>query len=515
MRMACRDWLGGVCLVAFVAACGAPVDEAAPGDEFGGEFGVVTEEIHKGTRTNARPEVGMLEFMNSAGVVTGICTGTLVAPSVVLTAAHCFDYARNRTYGSTYKGQFVMHSTAGKRLTPVALKTAHALSPTTDDSVDSTADDVGVIILTTAVAASTAVPASLRLDFPLTPGPGGTVTHMGYGCNGTPDSCGTYGDKEYRTHTAGVDDAVGLEGDSGGPVFLGELGDNGPLDSVHSGTLWELFFGYSDWDAYPLPYLEFIVAHSRASQFGFEASVDLLGSDIENTIQPDAFTCAVRCANNASCKAMSYVESSDKCYLKGALPPYRAKKGVISYVIPGRSATESGYYRTGGSELRSFRYSGDSTCAKECVKERGCDAWSIELVASSGSNRFECTLRFGRDSKPVASNPFVHASGLRGGKDYFADRGQSVADLELAFDYLFLPRGCSYLYGIPMPCVYSEDDCQSECQSQSECKYWVWRRTGRPEQCELYYVDPPATTRRNSMVVSGLSSNYEKANTTF
>ena len=72
---------GTLCLAALLGACAdlpledVPAD-APPVPDF-------VEKVRNGTLTQERPEVGSLSFG---------CTGTLVAPDLVVTASHCVGY---------------------------------------------------------------------------------------------------------------------------------------------------------------------------------------------------------------------------------------------------------------------------------------------------------------------------------------------------------------------------------------------------------------------------------------
>src|SRR5688572_16792114 len=80
-----------------VSACsshdGEPTEEAPASS--------TRDELRSGTVTWERPEVGFLHG----------CTGTLVAPNVVVTAAHCYGFASKLTPGN--HGKFSIHTTSG------------------------------------------------------------------------------------------------------------------------------------------------------------------------------------------------------------------------------------------------------------------------------------------------------------------------------------------------------------------------------------------------------------------
>ena len=97
--------------------------------------------------------------------------------------------------------------------------------------------------------------------------------------------------------------------------------------------------------------------------------------------------------------------------------------------------------------------------------------------------------------------------------DYFMDRGQSLSNLSQPRDYLRLAYGTNQIFGTPLPSIYSERDCQTECAKNSSCKYWQYNWGTSTPLCDLYFINPPSSTRTNTTLVSGLMSNFDKSNT--
>lgn len=490
-------------------ACGAPAPDAEEAAELASDgVNSVEQAIRNGTATFERPEVGMLTL--TYGDDGGIASGTLISSNVVLTCAHCVLNKRRVVFdGSTNFGTFTMFSEAGDELPPVEVAATYSFNPSyIFDTENDWPDDIGIVILKSAVPAATAIPATVRLEFPLW-GSAPTVTHMGFGCVDNNDDCTGWGTKRFRTHTFGSGGHIGLDGDSGAPVFLGDLDDNGPIHAVHSAIESTWPFGWDeDLDARPLWFWERLLAFVRKNQFAFEVSVNYPGSDYESTTQDNAWDCATRCVDDSRCRAMTYVESTSKCWLKDAVPQYRTQSGRISLVVQGRDSVEYGFDRTGF--VLSTAPAGPGTdCAKQCLKNSGCDAWTIQW----GVGGLQCVLKFGKDSRPQRTSVWTHASGLRGGMDYFSDRSQDLSELSQPSDYLRLYYGCNYLYGTPLGCIYSERDCQAKCADSSLCEYWQYSWGGTTPSCTLYNIDPPSSTGTNSTVVSGLMSNFDKSNT--
>ena len=203
----------GLCAVASLAACVAP---ASVGD--------VSQSIINGSTDTGDPAVVMvLAQMPPPSMQASLCTGEIVSPHVVLTAAHCVDPSLVGT-GAIFK---VYTGTMPSPSTAMAVTETH-FDPSFDSNHPENGNDVGVLILTTPSTIApvpynrTAMPQSMVGD---------AVRIVGYGITSGTDTMGTTAGtkREAPTTLAHLDDLfVGLqdgshgicEGDSGGPAFM-------------------------------------------------------------------------------------------------------------------------------------------------------------------------------------------------------------------------------------------------------------------------------------------------------
>ena len=175
----------------------------------------------------------------AVGIVNNGCTGTLIAPNAVLTAAHCVEGGGAQTF-------------------EVNGKVYNATSVTIHPEYQSRDVDLAVMILSENVEGVT--PYELNR---LTPVVGEMLTIVGFGATGTGDSGhdGSFGVKhEGTTPIDGVDDVLitwnfdnnsesnTAPGDSGGPAFLNQGGKIVIAGVTSGGSKFDASIGDNSYD---------------------------------------------------------------------------------------------------------------------------------------------------------------------------------------------------------------------------------------------------------------------------
>jgi hypothetical protein len=186
------------------------------------ETGSSTKEIIGGAVDTAHPAV-VAVLTDMADGSAGICTGTVIAPDVVLTAAHCVvppNVGWHVLFGTST-------STPGAPVLPVKQAIAHpGFDRSTIGSANSRGQDVGVLVLSSPVTAVRPMPINRRA---LTPAMESMqLTFVGFGDDDGVNATGAGIKRTARASitevrdeelSAGITGRTTCQGDSGGPWF--------------------------------------------------------------------------------------------------------------------------------------------------------------------------------------------------------------------------------------------------------------------------------------------------------
>ena len=207
-----RVFLGAFVLALVPTAMGCAAAE--PEEDVTG----ASQALVGGTTTLEHPEIGRFYRAD------GMCTGTLVRPDVVLTAAHCFPLADDLDVSKASPSWRFLVTTADGVNHRYVVDRAHSILQRSElgSGNDWRTYDLALLHLAAAVPAAIAEPAALASEWTL---PGARVALFGYGCTtaGTHEGVGTKRTIESSWtfgQWLGFSTSHALcQGDSGGPLL--------------------------------------------------------------------------------------------------------------------------------------------------------------------------------------------------------------------------------------------------------------------------------------------------------
>lgn len=454
----------GVCLA------GAGLLSACSGEDFveGGTFDEPTaqssDEIIGGTQTTARPEVASI----------GGCTATLISRQYFITASHCIGYQARSTGGTL---TVTLNPPPAPPASPTQSFTIDAIYGFNGDPIGAAANnglgryDIAIGRLASSIPTSVALPGLIADREPIA---GETVTAFGYGCNQKQPTQSGGGVKRFRTFTWPPTDVI-CPGDSGGPIFAGNLAANGPILAINSG-----FFsasGTQDILALPGNLKSRVEALLRSLDEGtqepLESNIDRPGGDLPGMplSAGSASSCRNLCSGRPDCKSFTFVGSN--CWLKGSIPTAFTSSGVTSGVM--LRGLELGLDR-GGADITSFTATNAAACRDQCSQRSDCQSFSY--VTSS-------------------STCFVKGIVPSAGPNSVVTSGMSLSQAQ--YD---LPG--SDLSGMPLA-GHTADSCEAACARRSDCRAYTFTATNG--NCWLKSAAPAPAACTNCW--SGIKKSLE------
>ena len=426
-----------------VVACVDP-DEAGDAED---DLGTDEEALVGGIATSLRPEVG--QFFNGAG---SVCTATLIAPRVVLTAAHCLSPAYTAT--TLASGAVFQFTDAGGTVRAYGADRVHSFGTRRwEYTMFPQTTDVAIVHLTVPVPAGQAMPAQIATRGPYWYE---LSTIFGYGCTERPGRTGG-GAKQAFAFTAGSPSRALCWGDSGGPVFYGSAGAGGAIWGVNSDfymagdvTSWTDMFGDV---VYYRKQIEGVV---RAWDGSDEVGWDRPGMDYAQVSASTTSQCRAACNGDARCAAFTFIPFWSTCMLKDGVPqPVGAwNEQIVSGV---RQATEVWIDRA-GSDYHAFYLPEPRAdlCRAACGRDPQCRAWTYSFP--SGWPASACWLKNG---VPAATLNFNTTSGVipnRGGEPGYNRAGHDYATTW----------------------AYSARECADTCARDERCTAYTYVAGGAP-----------------------------------
>ena len=220
------------------------------------------QRVHRQEIKGGEDDPNSVAVMGMLALSGGMCSGTLIAPNLLLTAQHCVARLNQQyvqcgvsTFGNTYSGGSLLWTPDMEFSQRGNFYQSNEIFIPDTVNREVCGNDIALVLLNRSVPESVATPIPPRLDTP--PTAGETYTAIGYGHTGNGDGAGTRRRLEGRTVMCDGEKCGALQflyasefvgsdgtcqGDSGGPAIdaqgfvIGALsrGGDGCTSSVYS-----------------------------------------------------------------------------------------------------------------------------------------------------------------------------------------------------------------------------------------------------------------------------------------
>lgn len=433
-----------------------------------------------GTVTTLKPEVGRFRG----------CTATLIHSHWALSSAHCLNYphyANTEVFANDiFWGVGINNAPFSYQVNKLYSFARSRYEFTVGDVLTS---DVVLIKLAADVPVNLVRPAILADQLPAS---GERVTILGFGCtNRNPIEAG--GDKQFYSFNFGEKTQALCPGDSGGPVVMGRVDQNGPIWGTNSDyrgdgpfETWDDIFG-------DIPGLKAGILDIIRENDGklLTSGIDFPGGDYQTIAMGSgqALNCSLKCQKDPKCLAFTYVSRAsgvDSCYLKDIVPDWRPCHGCRS----GRPPRFEWHWDRPGGDYRHLPLAEPrpELCFSACALDQDCRAFTYVPQGGEGGAA-RCHLK-NQSPSPCKRSHMV--SGLRRARELNTDRPGA--------DYGTLPG-------------QSPIDCEKACVRKARCRAYTFVPTGaRQGICWLktHAGRPIRIPARTSGVKGGLERNVDR-----